>query len=131
MLRLSLCVSLGLCLAALSGPLPSASIAHAQNVDGRVTTAHRAYDLARAASAAGSGSVEDVYVWSVRWMNAERTASPDRTNAALLAHLQRMTTLETEVRARVATGMAPASAEAACAYYVAEARAWQTQPPRL
>lgn len=108
-----------------------ASPGHAQSADARVTAAHRAYDLARAASESGTGTVEDVYLWSVRWLNSERITAPERANAALVAHLQRMTTLEIEVRARVATGMAPASAEAACAYYVAEARAWQTQPPRL
>ncbi|MBN8613451.1 MAG: hypothetical protein J0L92_22850 [Deltaproteobacteria bacterium] len=110
---------------------PASPVAYAQNVDTRVTTAHRAYDLARAASASGMATTEEVYVWSVRWLDAERLAAPDRAQAAVMAHLSRMTTLEAEVRARVATGSAPASAEAACAYYVAEARAWQTQPPRL
>jgi hypothetical protein len=126
MLRSAYALLFVVCLSSAAGP-----IVRAQNVDARVTTAHRAYDLARAASATGTGTTEEVYVWSVRWLNAERLASPDRAQAALMGHLSRMTTLEAEVRARVATGAAPASAEAACAYYVAEARAWQTQPPRL
>ncbi len=79
-----------------------------------------AVTLARTSEyAAGAASAEDVYRWSVRWLDAER-----RSPAALAAHLARMLALAELARTRVQTGVARAVEGHEAAWYVAEARIW-------
>jgi len=108
----------------------SSAIAQDASNDARITAARRSFELARAANDAGSGTVEEVYVWSLRLLASEREAAPARAVPAYNAHLQRMTVLQASAQARVAQGMATPLAASSCDYYVAEARVWVARPPR-
>jgi hypothetical protein len=94
----------------------------------RLDAASKVYAALDAQYQAGVVSLDDVYVWSVRFMQADRAVNGD--NAAMQAHAARMTALDAAVQKRVQTGMAPRSDELALRFYVAEARVWTTTPPR-
>jgi hypothetical protein len=88
----------------------------------RATAASSAYAAYAAQLKTGTVTADTVYVWSVRWLEAEK-----KTKTALSAaqdHLARMRSLATEVKGRVAGGLATSAEEKAAAYYVAEAEVW-------
>jgi hypothetical protein len=95
----------------------------------RIAAASRAFGAARSGFQAGTTQLDEVYVWSIRWLESERASSPSRAPAATRAHLDRMLALQADVRSRVAAGLATPAAEAACEYYVAEARVWAAASP--
>ncbi len=74
------------------------------------------------------GQPEDVYGWSLRWLQAERAMSPKKSDqlAALQAHLQRMTELKKVVEA-LARVMLPNTAKLEAEWYLMEARLWFEQ----
>lgn len=83
------------------------------------SSAHAAY---AALLKTGTVTADTVYLWSVRWLESEK-----KTKTALSAaqgHLARMRSLATEVKGRVAGGLATSAEEKAAAYYVAEAEVW-------
>lgn len=114
----------------LSSLAASSALAQDATNDARISAARRSFELARTAADTGTGTVEDVYTWSLRLLASEREAAPARAAAAYAAHLQRMAALQSAVQQRVATGMAPQLAATSCEYYVAEARVWVAHPPR-
>ncbi len=71
------------------------------------------------------GKPEDVYQWSVRWLQAEQDLSPREEHqiAALEAHLKRMTELEKEVK-MLAKDLLPRRAELDVEWYRLEAQLW-------
>jgi hypothetical protein len=97
---------------------PVAEIRQAQ-----IAAASRAHAAALAAYAVGTGHLEAVYQWSVRWMQAER-ATTDRL--AIGRHRARMDVLSAEVSKRIAVGLASPADSDAVAYYLAEAELWST-----
>jgi hypothetical protein len=114
-LRVTKIVALIVCLAA--------SHAFAQDATAlRVQAAQQAYEVALADLDRGSGTAEDVYRWSRRWLEATKKAEGA---AATDAHLARMEALQLKVVGLVVVGLTPESAEVACRYYVAEAKVWK------
>ncbi len=107
--------ALAVCLAAGSAFAQDAAAERAQ-------AAQQAYEGALASLDMGAGTAEEVYRWSRRWLEATKGAEGA---AATDAHLARMEALQIKVGGLVASGMAPASADVACRYYVAEARVWR------
>jgi hypothetical protein len=106
---------------AVAAPRPIAEVHQA-----RIDAAARAHATALAAYNTGTGPLEPVYHWSVRWLQAERAVA--RTDAERLQaagrHRQRMDQLVSLVGARVTTGLASAADAAAAAYYSVEAELW-------
>ena len=99
------------------------SIASAQQrpQDLAAAAAERAFTEARARWASGTETLDSVYVWSVRWLEADRRAHPESLPRALQAHRARVHDLCAEVDRAIRSGTAPASASTACTYYEAEA----------
>jgi hypothetical protein len=93
----------------------------------RAAAAGRVYAAALVSYAAGTLPLDTVYLWSVRWLEAERAAG---TPVAAAEHLRRMQELELRVRQRTAAGVAPALEKVAVEYYRLEAEAWAAGPRR-
>jgi len=89
-----------------------------------VEAASAVYAAQAEAFAAGMATPEDVYTWSVRWLAAVKGQQPD---AALADHLARMEALAARAEEQVAAGMIAPAVQAACRYYVLEARAWKAK----
>jgi hypothetical protein len=125
-MRLPRIAALGIVVIALG--IGGAGHAQESSPAARAALAHQLYDASLAALSTGTGRPDDVYDWSVRWMRAELE---QHATTATQAHFDRMNTLLARVHGLVAAGMATASAETECEYYVAEARAWMAQPPTV
>jgi hypothetical protein len=71
---------------------------------------------------------EEVYTWSVRWLNAQLDMSDqkDKHHAALEAHFKRMKELQTKV-AQLSPELLPPIETSAAAWYLAEAEVWLAQ----
>lgn len=93
----------------------------------RSDAAQRAYEIAESAHAAGTGSVEAVYMWSLRWMMALGDPCPSCLEPAARAHRDRMRVLAERVRSMAQAGTATPFDLAASEYYAAEAEVWVTQ----
>jgi hypothetical protein len=74
------------------------------------------------------GRPEDVYLWSVRWLNAQRdlASRKEEEMAALEDHLRRMQNLQRRVAALARELMSPTEVQAA-EYYRLEAELWLAQ----
>jgi len=89
-------------------------------------TAEKVYDSVRAGFAAGRGNIDEVYTWSVHWLDAELAgASKAARKSASAAHLSRMTNLRTAAVEMTQKGLLPATDPLKADYFVAEAEAWQ------
>jgi hypothetical protein len=86
--------------------------------------AERAFALARARFETGQDSLEVVYQWSVRWLEAQRRLQPASAAAAAGDHQRRVRELCTLAVRQVDAGTLDASARSACDYYLAEAELW-------
>jgi RNA polymerase sigma factor (sigma-70 family) len=75
------------------------------------------------------GKPEEVYIWSVRWLQAEREVNPKGAEqvAALEAHLKRMTDLEKKVNNMIGPGLLPKGAQVDAEWYRVEAQLWVAQ----
>ncbi len=73
-----------------------------------------------------SGKLEDVYRWSVRWLEVQRELNPKQEDqvAALEAHLKRMTELQKAVNAQVQGGFLLRIKENDAEWYRLEAQLW-------
>ena len=115
------------CLVALGSlASPRAAVAEQAWRTGRpsqvmVEAAERTYAAVRARFEAGSETLETVYVWSLRWLEAQRTARPTAAAAAARDHHRRMQELCALVDRQVAAGTLDGSAASACQYYLAQA----------
>src|SRR5687767_1257444 len=67
----------------------------AQLANARVASAKTVYTHTIARLKSGSGTIEAVYLWSVRWLGAELDARKP-AKRAFADHVTRMTELETE-----------------------------------
>ena len=94
----------------------------------RVDAAHKAYAVAVNLVKQGSpgAKLEDVYTWSVRWLNAQRDLSgkPEDHLSALTAHLQRMQEQAKGARDLYRVGLGSPLDSVAADYYVTEAELW-------
>jgi len=104
--------------------LSIACSAHAQPSQKRIDAAQRMYAETMLAFEQGMATVEEVYTWSVRWMNATVDQDPAQRSSSLAAHAERMNVLTDKAAPRVDSGVLPPSSRTACEYYVAEATAW-------
>jgi hypothetical protein len=92
----------------------------------RSDAAKAAFDAFKAAHAAGTGALDPVYLWSLRWLAAEQEAGVAKTKA-LADHLARMTALAAAVKAKEQSGLAPRTDALAAAYYRLEAELWSSR----
>jgi hypothetical protein len=99
------------------------------NAQTLVAAAQRAFTAARARFEAGSETLEAVYTWSRRWLEAQRRLQPAAARAAAREHRSRMTELCAQATQRVDAGLLDASAREACAYYLAEAELLVSETP--
>jgi hypothetical protein len=120
-------VALALC--ALVGNLAGAQPAEGDPGERRVELARLAYLDAVTSLELGVATPETVYLWSNRWLRAQREAAPRGNADAVRAHLDRMTALRADVEPLIATGVLPAVTKVALDYYVAEAEFWVAAPP--
>lgn len=92
----------------------------------RVALATELYGQAHARHAAGGATTEEVYRWSVRWLESQRDQKlkGKALAAALSAHVERMRTLETEVGSLVERGRLGTADRALARYARLEAEAW-------
>lgn len=105
----------------------------------RVEAAQQVYDgemrmLGVAIKASGQevtlmGRPEDAYIWSIRWLNAQRDMSSGKDNqvAALEDHLTRMKALKQKVSKLPSDLLSDLKGKMATRYYVAEAEFWLAQ----
>ncbi len=108
-------------LAAVTPAFADASAATATLVKARTDSAAKAYAAAEARYKAGAGDIENVYRWSVRWLESQRDSA---AKPAAQDHLKRMQALETAAKARASSGMATADEATAAEYFRAEAQVW-------
>jgi hypothetical protein len=99
-----------------------------------VDAAQHEYDATVAAYQSGTvKSIDLLYLWSRRWMQAviDASASPQDRNKAYQDHHDRMKLLNAQVSALVQTGAAGGEADkyAATQYYLAQADQWLANPP--
>jgi hypothetical protein len=75
------------------------------------------------------GKPEDVYIWSVRWLNAQRDLANKKEEqiAALVDHLRRMQELKQRVENLAKAGMVLPTAVNAVEFYRVEAEVWLAQ----
>jgi hypothetical protein len=99
--------------------------------EARVAAANKAYAVAAESVKRGIAGVksEDLYRWSVRWLNAQRDASgkPDVRLSALNDHLKRMQELSRVAAALTKAGQGSAVDAAAADFYLREAEYWLAQ----
>jgi len=117
---LVLVLALSIAAPAIAGP------SQADLVKSRTDAAAKVYASSLAKWKAGTGTVDQIAAWSVRWLGALREAPlrGAKLKTALAEHLARMTDLEKAVVDAVNAGTAsPVDAEAV-AYYLAEAELW-------
>jgi hypothetical protein len=93
----------------------------------QMEAARRTYELTWTRAEMGEGGdAEQVYQWSVRWLEAQRDLSGTKAGqlAALEAHQTRMQRLERRVAAMVKAGQGRQSEGTAAEYYRLEADLW-------
>jgi outer membrane protein TolC len=95
----------------------------------KLDAARHAYEANVRAYAAGQGDAEKVYLWSRRWMEAEREQAEKKggREAALESHLKRMKDLREAAVKRYQAGQAPQADPLGAGFYVAEAELWLAQ----
>ena len=101
----------------------------ANQLKAQVASARKVYDLSIMAYKAGAAKnydLESLYLWSVRWLNAERDLSdtPADRVAAAAAHLERMKTVEAMAKQFVKGGVAEVRQEVAAEFYRVQAQLW-------
>jgi hypothetical protein len=72
---------------------------------------------------------ESVYLWSCRWLAAERDVNPAKADqvAALKAHWDRMKDLDRNTREKYRSRLIPVEEVTAAEFYRLEAELWWTQ----
>jgi hypothetical protein len=99
-------------------PVPSLAVA-------RANAAAAVYPKLETQWRNGREAMDELYMWSVRWYQAERDAGGKNAAAD---HLARMKRLESLVKARAAAGTALKVEELAAAFYRSEAEYWASTP---
>jgi hypothetical protein len=114
--------TIALCLV-LAFTLTRAALADpAQLANDRAAQAAKVY-TALVASPVGA-TPEDLYRWSVRWLDAQLDAQPKAAAKAFAEHAKRMTDLEAKQQAAYKAAIVDANALAMATYYRIEADLW-------
>ena len=91
----------------------------------RATMAQQVFDRVRAGFTAGQGTIDEVYTWSVHWLDAELAgASKAARKRAFADHRARMIALRADATKMTEQGLLRATAPLKADYFVAEAEAW-------
>lgn len=97
----------------------------------RADAAHKAYDVSLTLwkQLQPGGKPEDVYTWSVRWLNAQRDLSSKTADhlSALSEHLKRMQELAQVTAAFTKAGQGSPLSSPAAEFYLREAESWLSQ----
>lgn len=101
----------------------------AQLAKDRVAVAEKVYTHATAMMKSGRGTVEGVYLWSVRWLGADLDAARP-AKQAFADHAARMTELDTEATKAKGAGAVSAGDAEAATYFRIEAELWQARGKR-
>jgi hypothetical protein len=129
--RLIVSLTLAAALAGLAAaaPAPSEGKAPPELLKAQRDSARKAYEVCAEGYPKGSPGydVEKCYLWSRRWLEAERQLAGDADRTAIAGHLDRMKKLEEITGARVKAGSGSALEGAAAAFYRAEAETWVAQ----
>jgi hypothetical protein len=96
----------------------------------RAAVAEKAFRTALALHGASRIPLEDVYLWSVRWLDAAIDAAPRAAKQALADHVQRMVDLEAAVQKMAKAGTASGLDTDAAYYYRIEAQLWSARGKR-
>ncbi|HWU90039.1 MAG TPA: hypothetical protein VN253_22405, partial [Kofleriaceae bacterium] len=96
----------------------------------RAAAAEKAYRASVAQHQVGRITLDSVYTWSVRWLEAELAVAPKTAKQALADHQKRMQDLEAAVQKMVAAGAASSLDADAAAYYRIEADLWAARAKR-
>jgi hypothetical protein len=95
----------------------------------RIAAIEKVYLGVFAQMKSGRAVVDSVYLWSMRWLDAEIDTGKTQ-KLALADHLARMTMLERDVVAAKGTGQASAIDADAAAYFKLEAEYWVARGKR-
>lgn len=117
-------MKLALVIAALLATTPAFAAPTAKD---RAASAEKVYRSTSARLKAGTVTVEVVYQWSVRWLDAELEA---KTKTALADHLARMKDLEEAMTKARDAGTAHSDDAEAATYFRIEAEIWQARRKR-
>jgi len=116
---------------AVAAPTVTPAIAgpSAAQIQKRIDAAKKVYDRALSAYQGSKGDIDAVYVWSARWLTAERETplKGAKLKTALGDHLARMQTLEKTATDLAQTGKVPSADIEAAQAYVAEAEVWEAR----
>jgi outer membrane protein TolC len=98
----------------------------------KVEAARTAYKATMTAFREGRSDSEKVYLWSRRWLEAQRDASPKLAEraAAIEAHRQRMKDLRKMAEQNYKRGQAPIADVLGADFYIAEADLWLSDAQR-
>lgn len=93
----------------------------------RVNAAEKVYRAVVQEHTSGLLTLDDVYVWSSRWLDSELAIAKTKTakHNAFSSHYERMKALQKTVQAQVDTGMARVTSRLAADYFVSEAQDWR------
>ena len=125
-----LAVAISLLFAAASIPSSHAAPSIADLTKDRATAAEKVYRTSLALYQNGLATVDAIYTWSTRWLDAELAAAPKNTKQALADHLKRMQDLDAEAQKLFATGRARSIDTASAAYFRIEAELWSARAKR-
>ena len=125
-----LVLAISLLLAAGSVPASHAAPSVADLTKDRAAAAEKAYRNSLTLHQVGRTTVDAIYAWSVRWLDAAVDVAPKGVKQALADHLKRMQDLEAAVQKLAATGQASTLDADAAAYYRIEAELWSARGKR-
>jgi len=122
--RARLLLPIGAFLLVAAAFLPSAQPS-SRLAKSRLDAAAKVYPVVSAQYGAGTQTVDSVYQWSERWLQAERAVNGN--GQASQEHYKRMMALEALVKSRVQAGAASNADALAVAYFRAEAELWAVE----
>jgi hypothetical protein len=96
----------------------------------RAAVAEKAFRTVSAQHLVGRVTIEAVYLWSVRWLDAALEATPKTARQALADHLKRMADLEAEAQKMFKAGTASSLDTDASYYFRIEAELWSARGKR-
>ncbi len=97
----------------------------------RTTLAQKVYSQVHAGFEAGQGNIDEVYTWSVHWLDADLAgASKAARKRAFADHRTRMIALRSAAVKMTQQGLLRATASLKADFFVAEAEAWSKKLAR-
>ena len=118
--------ALAITVAVLVTAPPQAKAERESSTREMLDAASQAFSEARTRFGSGTATLDEVYRWSIRWLEAARRHQPSSARAAAQSHLARMREVCNAADRMVHQGTLPPSETTACRYYLAEAQVWVT-----